>query len=271
MNFKKVASFIALTFIWSWTLWILGLQHLEDGITAESIDTFLIYFFAGVYGPSLSSIIITLLFDGFSNTWKLCKKLFMFKAAWWIYVLILVLPLVFVAIGLLLYQWFFGSVGDFKFAAVAFIPIVLWSGFYAGPLGEELGWRGFLLAEFQTQFSNLKSAIVIGIIWFCWHIPLFWAPFGTLVSGKSLHLFPILTYLVLLVGLSIIITWMVVHSRGSVWIAILFHLSINAGLLLLFFPEIGPNFKTIHLLSTAGVWIFAGYLIYQRGLNLPLR
>ncbi|HCK03333.1 MAG TPA: hypothetical protein DHV86_01025, partial [Methylophilaceae bacterium] len=36
-----------------------------------------------------------------------------------------------------------------------------WAGLFAGPLGEELGWRGFLLPEFQKRFPNLKSAIII--------------------------------------------------------------------------------------------------------------
>ena len=53
------------------------------------------------------------------------------------------------------------------------IPTILWAGLFAGPLGEELGWRGFLLPEFQKRFPNLKSAIIIGIVWFIWHIPLF--------------------------------------------------------------------------------------------------
>ena len=43
-------------------------------------------------------------------------------------------------------------------------------------IGEELGWRGFLLPTLQTRLSAIASALIIGLIWFCWHIPLFWAP-----------------------------------------------------------------------------------------------
>lgn len=32
----------------------------------------------------------------------------------------------------------------------------------SGPLGEELGWRGFALMELQKKYSPLKSSIIIG-------------------------------------------------------------------------------------------------------------
>ena len=41
------------------------------------------------------------------------------------------------------------------------IPTILLAGSYAGPLGEELGWRGFLLPEIQKSYANLKSALII--------------------------------------------------------------------------------------------------------------
>jgi membrane protease YdiL (CAAX protease family) len=48
---------------------------------------------------------------------------------------------------------------------------------FAGPLGEELGWRGFALNELQKKHSPLISAIIVGFWWACWHIPL-WFTFG---------------------------------------------------------------------------------------------
>lgn len=46
-----------------------------------------------------------------------------------------------------------------------------------GPLGEELGWRGYLLGEFQTRHSLISSSLIVGVIWGLWHLPLW------LVSG----------------------------------------------------------------------------------------
>jgi len=267
MDRKKLFTFLVLTFLWSWILWIIGLNYLSDGINQESIGKFLVFFFAGVYGPTISGIITTLFFDGFIGIFELIKKLFLWKVPLKYYGYIIILPLLFVIIGIALYSQFIGEIGGFDKTAYLSIPTILFAGLYAGPLGEELGWRGFLLPEFQKKFSNLKSAIIIGFIWFIWHIPLWWAPFGTLVSGEPVSLIPIITYFIMLICLSIIITWLVINSKGSVLIAILFHLSINAGIALLFFPELNMDFKKVHLLSSIGMLIFTGFLIVKNKLK----
>jgi len=263
MNNKKTYIFLLLTFAWSWTLWIIGLNHLSEGINQESIGKFIIFFFVGVYGPTLSGIVTTLIFDRFSGVINLIKKL---KN----YLYIILLPLAFVIVGIQLYGLLIGEIGSFDKMAFLSIPTILWAGLYAGPLGEELGWRGFLLPELQQRFSNFKSAIIIGIVWFIWHLPLFWAPFGTLVSGSPITLLTVLTYFIMLLCLSIIITWLVINSKGSILIAILFHLSINAGIALLFYPELNTDFKIVHLLSSIPMLIFTIFLIVKNKLKLKI-
>ncbi|MCW1954144.1 MAG: CPBP family glutamic-type intramembrane protease [Flavobacteriia bacterium] len=267
MNRKKLLVFLILTFLWSWILWIIGLNYLSDGINQESIGKFLVFFFVGIYGPTISGIITTLFYDGLKGLFELIKKVFIWKVPLINYIYIILLPLIFVIIGIALYSQFIGEIGDFDKMAFLSIPTILLAGLYAGPLGEELGWRGFLLPELQKKYTNLKSAIIIGFIWFIWHIPLWWAPFGTLVSGESISFLPVITYFLMLMCLSIIITWLVINSKGSVLVAILFHLSINAGIALLFFPELSVDFKKVHLLSSIGMLIFTGILIYKNKLK----
>lgn len=267
MDKKKIILFLTITFLWSWTLWLFGLNQLANGITQESISKFLVFFFAGVYGPTAGALLTSVSFDGFTGVLNLLKKLFIWKIPLKIYLYLIVLPIIFVVIGIVQYDLFIADIGSFDKMAFLSIPLVLWAGFYAGPLGEELGWRGFLLPEFQKGFSNLKSAVFIGIIWFAWHTPLFWAPFGTLVSGEPITFFPIITYFMMLICLSVIITWLVINSKGSVLVALLFHLSINAGIALLFFPELNMNFKKVHLLSSTAMLIFTGLLIVKNKLK----
>ena len=267
MNRKKLLVFLILTFLWSWILWIIGLNYLSDGINQESTGKFLVFFFVGIYGPTISGIITTLFYDGLKGLFELIKKVFIWKVPLINYIYIILLPLIFVIIGIALYSQFIGEIGDFDKMAFLSIPTILLAGLYAGPSGEELGWRGFLLPELQKKYTNLKSAIIIGFIWFIWHIPLWWAPFGTLVSGESISFLPVITYFLMLMCLSIIITWLVINSKGSVLVAILFHLSINAGIALLFFPELSVDFKKVHLLSSIGMLIFTGILIYKNKLK----
>ena len=267
MNHKKTYTFLIITFIWSWTLWFVGLRQLSNGITQETIGAFLIFFFLGVYGPTISALVTTIIFDGLAEVLKLIKKIFIWNVSFKNYLYIIFLPILFVLVGIGLYNLFVGEIGNFDKMAFLSIPTVLWAGLYAGPLGEELGWRGFLLPQLQKIFSNLKCGIVIGTIWFAWHIPLFWAPFGTLVSGGPITILPVFTYFIILICLSIIITWLVINSKGSVLIAILFHLSINAGIALLFFPELNLDFKKVHLLSSVGMLIFTVLLVLKNKLR----
>ncbi|MEQ8352907.1 MAG: type II CAAX endopeptidase family protein [Leptospiraceae bacterium] len=41
-----------------------------------------------------------------------------------------------------------------------------------GPLGEELGWRGFLYPALRNRLGWLGAAVVVGLIWGFWHGPL---------------------------------------------------------------------------------------------------
>ncbi|WP_370476524.1 CPBP family intramembrane glutamic endopeptidase [Tamlana flava] len=267
MRNKKTITFFAITFLWSWAFWIIGFYYLKEGITQDTIVKFLKVFFAGVYGPTVSALVTTFFYDGFKGILSLLNKLFIWKAPFKIYAFIILAPIIFVLLGIAIYSIFIGNIGQFDKMAFLSIPTVLWAGLYAGPLGEELGWRGFLLPEFQKTFSNLRSSIFIGIIWFAWHIPLFWAPFGTLVSGAPISFLPVTTYFLMIICLSVMITWLVINSKGSVLVAILFHLSINAGIALLFFPELNLDFKKVHLLSGIGMFIFTGILIAKNKLE----
>ena len=42
----------------------------------------------------------------------------------------------------------------------------------SGPLGEEIGWRGFAQIELQKKHSPLKVSIILGFWWGIWHLPI---------------------------------------------------------------------------------------------------
>ncbi len=41
----------------------------------------------------------------------------------------------------------------------------------SGALGEEIGWRGFLVPELARQMSFTKVSLLSGVIWTLWHSP----------------------------------------------------------------------------------------------------
>ena len=72
-----------------------------------------------------------------------------------------------------------------------------------GPLGEELGWRGYVLNELQKKFTPLKSAIIVGVVWGFWHTPLWFISSG--YTGIQLVQY-IICFLISIVSVSIIMT-----------------------------------------------------------------
>jgi membrane protease YdiL (CAAX protease family) len=61
---------------------------------------------------------------------------------------------------------------------ISYLWVVLIQGLFAGitinalfAFGEEIGWRGFLLRQFQQMYF-IKASLIIGSIWGIWHTPL---------------------------------------------------------------------------------------------------
>jgi membrane protease YdiL (CAAX protease family) len=42
----------------------------------------------------------------------------------------------------------------------------------ASALGEEIGWRGFLVPELSKNVGFTATALLSGVVWSCWHYPL---------------------------------------------------------------------------------------------------
>src|SRR5688572_30937357 len=56
------------------------------------------------------------------------------------------------------------------------VPIMLAAQLLTGAVGEELGWRGFLLPRLGIRFGEMGAAWVMAILWSLWHVPAFFFP-----------------------------------------------------------------------------------------------
>ena len=72
----------------------------------------------------------------------------------------------------------------------------------SGPLGEELGWRGFAQIELQKKHSPLKASIIIGFWWGMWHLPIW---FTTRYVGIDLIKY-ILFFMIAIISIKIVMT-----------------------------------------------------------------
>lgn len=87
-------------------------------------------------------------------------------------------------------------------------------------IGEELGWRGWLLPTLLARdCSPLGASLRVGALWGIWHVPI-------LLQGPTVAL----AFVVTTVGLSILQTALWLRTLGSVLVAAAAHAACNASL-----------------------------------------
>jgi membrane protease YdiL (CAAX protease family) len=115
---------------------------------------------------------------------------------------------------------------DSQASSLSAVLSLLFFVFWFGPLPEELGWRGFALDRLQARMTALQASLVLGSVWALWHVPLFFVPgsfqaglgFGSLRSG---------IFLLSMVPLSVLMTWVYNNTDRSTLSAVLIHYSGN--------------------------------------------
>lgn len=99
-------------------------------------------------------------------------------------------------------------------------------------LGEEIGWRGFLVPELSKDTSFTATALVSGIIWSLWHYPVL--IFADYNSGTATW-YALTCFTVMVVAISFVFAWMRLKS-GSLWTGALLHASHNLYVQAIFTP-----------------------------------
>lgn len=219
-------------------------------------------------GPYLSAYIMGRITEG-KDSWLNMKKRFRrFKVGWpWYAFILFGIPLVMMfGISILpgALASFQGFPPGFPAKYIIYFVIVFFGG---GPLGEEIGWRGFALPRMQARYGALRATLLLGVLWTFWHLPHFLTTAQRGGPGSSLSLLyvnlPI--FLLLVMSIAVIMTWVFNHTKGSLFIAMLLHTSINTfSLILALFSA--PIVTSTDLPVAIGLGILAiAILIFTRG------
>jgi hypothetical protein len=136
--------------------------------------------------------------------------------------------------------------------------------------GEEVGWRGYALPRLAVRLGLGWSSVLLGVVWACWHLPLFLIP-GTDTSGQS---FPV--YLLQVTALSVTMAWLYWRTEGSLLLVMVMHAAVNNT------KDIVPSAVTgatdpfalstspVAWLTVAFLWIGAVYFLFRmREAELP--
>ena len=222
---RELAVFYLLACAWSWGWWIIGMNH----FSTRSIMSpeFVSILWAGSFGPTVGAIGGAWIAGGYNQVRVLLQTIFSFRAGWRTYTVILFgFPLVFfigyLALGIT------PVAGAFLMAITLVIAAPI-NGLATalmgpGPLGEELGWRGYALPRLLSFLSPARASLVVGVAWAIWHAPLIVFPDWR--NDVSIGWF-MLIYPLSIIALSFAFTAVHMQSNGSVGLAIIFHGVIN--------------------------------------------
>ena len=183
------------------------------------------------YSASLAGVILTAIVSGKGGLREMFGRLLIWRVGigWWAFALFAVV-LMYLG-GMILASLFSESTMDLSHVPplYMFIPGFIIKFFLDAGLGEELGWRGFLLPRLQARHSALVSSIIVGIVWGFWHLPLFllegMSP--TYEFGQAYGVVPSLLGLTFFITVpwAILFTWFYNNTKGSLLLAFVFHSS----------------------------------------------
>jgi membrane protease YdiL (CAAX protease family) len=172
-------TFFAITILWIWismpALFAVLQVDPREGITVQAV--MLVFLFNS---PSVFGILLTLLVDGREGL----KALFARTLRWRVkprwYAAGLLVPAAMYGLNYVIQGLRVGVIAPINVAEkLAFsIPTALMA-----CLLEEYGWRGFAQPKLQLRYSALVSALLVGVGWGLWHMPinyLGWSQYGTM-------------------------------------------------------------------------------------------
>jgi membrane protease YdiL (CAAX protease family) len=128
-------------------------------------------------------------------------------------------------------------------ATVLMIPGIL------SALGEEIGWRGLLVPELARTTTFTRTALLSGVIWVVWHLPLIL--FSNYNSGAPAW-FAVTCFAVMTLAFSFAFAWLRLKS-GSVWVAVLLHASHNVWIKNVFTPLTSNTGITAYVIDEFGI------------------
>lgn len=100
-------------------------------------------------------------------------------------------------------------------------------GIIIGSIGEEVGWRGFMLPHLQLKFSPIISSLILGIVW------------GVYYLNFEFGIVGFILYTVTVIEISILFTWFYNKTNGNILIVVIFHSVLNFTTRVLVFSQIG--------------------------------
>ncbi len=219
---QSLLTFFALTYVVTWTSFFTAVALFDraGSFVSTLADLRMPLLMLGTFAPSLVALGITARDEGIPGAQALLRRVLDSRVAgrWYVFA-IGYMAAIKLAVAVV-YRLGTGSwppFGDEPWYTIV-AAIVISTPVQAG---EEVGWRGYALPRLAARFGLARASLVLGLLWACWHLPLFFVP-GLGNYGQSFPLFVAGG-----IALSVAMAWLYANTAGSVLLAMLMHSAVN--------------------------------------------
>ncbi|MEW6357008.1 MAG: CPBP family intramembrane glutamic endopeptidase [Planctomycetota bacterium] len=225
---REVLMFCVLAYAFSWLWWMPAIlaqirQRLTGmGTTGDPATTMgQLGIAIGMFGPMIAAVIMRLFVSR-----EGVKASLGLRSSWRCYLIAVMGPMLFVGMVILVNH--VTGLGRFVWPSRrSFWPAyaLIWiSGISSAvfAVGEEYGWRGYLLPRL-LRLGEIRATFAVGAIWAFWHLPVV----GFNYPGQNL-LAALAVFTIFIILLAFPFTWLSVASGGSVIVVSVLHGMFNA-------------------------------------------
>jgi CAAX protease family protein len=259
-------AFFSLTYAVTWTCFIAAAAlpgRVAPAGSAIAVVSGLLVLL-GTFAPSMAALWLTVRADGSEGALVLLRRLFEWRvgARWYVFAVGYMAAIkLSVALVHRAATGVWPRFGDETWYIIVAATVA--STVVGGQAGEEIGWRGYALPRLAARFGLARASVLLGVIWACWHLPLFFIP-GIDKQGQSF-----LVYVLQVTAMSVAMAWLYGHTHGSLLLAMLMHSAVNQSKDIV--PSAVPGAANPLALSTSLVawltvallWIGAGYFLVR--------
>ena len=203
-------------------------------------------------GPLLAALIVLALIGGWAAIRSFLKRIVQWNVGLRWYALVLALPVA-ITLGAVAINLQLGATIVVQFAGwidlvARFLFVLVFIG-----LGEEPAWRGFALPRLMDGRSALAASLILGVLHVVWHLPLL---------GVEYDASNVLPWAIAVLAFSILVTWIYLHTDGSLLLPMLFHSSVNTSAVL--FPWFSGDDLVVLWWLFAALWTIAAGIVVLR-------
>jgi membrane protease YdiL (CAAX protease family) len=255
-----VVSYFTLTFLISWAgALAVAAPHLMRDEPLPKM-TGILMFPAMLLGPLLAGIVLTRIVDGKGGLRVLFSQMLRVRIPKRWYAALLLPPLLVLTVLLCLE----------KFVSPVYAPNRFFTGILFGiPAGllEEIGWTGYAFPKMRSENNGLAAAIVLGLLWSLWHLPVI-NYLGTATPHGTYWLPFFLAFSMAMTAMRVLISWIYTNTK-SIFLAQLMHVSSTGSLVLFSAARVTPGQEAMwYALYGTALWTAVGVVVAKFGKGL---